>query len=475
MQRGITMERLCFAMHIFALFIFMSPYSLASTSKSYFFHCDPEGSNYQVSFHPEAGGILATQRHKGLGKYSSIDQEIKVTNFSVNDEGIYYSKLGSDFKISRVDGVVFRDNQPSQHICREVSGDLVIAAQKAIQRAKTTKTEFWSMTTGMGDTDYVQLGMLATSNDICQLFEHPFFNYSQKEYRLIDRVNSDFSWDGIQAASLWIKRKFRESGVTMRRFGLMKNIHQAANKNVSTCLAQKEMREPGFYRKLTKNFLINLGYQGVECYKTEYRIEQDVDSQGNLINRKVPIGMYSCIDFNFNSGRLNDWNSSTFTLMLIWKEAHPVLINIFDEGQKVVEERSVAQLAKQQAEADRKNALQQKNARFQRSWNDYKSREKTLMEQVYNLATSGFVGGVAHEHWVEKEKCVLTNGRRSVDNRTRNMTAFRIRSEFVGSDWAVVSSDQKTRFVTFQQVAVDRLQKAWGAAFNHCPGKKTRF
>ena len=255
----------------------------------------------------------------------------------------------------------------------------------------------------------------------------------------------------------------------------MKNIHQAANKNMSTCLAQKEMSEPGFYRKLTKSFLINLGYQGVECYKTEYRIEQDVDGQGNLINRKVPIGMNSCIDFNFNSGRINDWNSSTFTLMLIWKEAHPVLINIFDEGQKVVEERSVAQLAKQQAEADRKNALQQKNARFQRSWNDYKSREKTLMEQVYNLATSGFVGGVAHEHWVEKEKCVLTNGRRSVDNRTLNMTAFRIRSEFVGSDWAVVSSDQKTRFVTFQQVAVDRLQKAWGAAFNHCPGKKTRF
>ena len=31
------------------------------------------------------------------------------------------------------------------------------------------------MTTGMGDTDYVRLGMLATSDDICQVFEHPFF------------------------------------------------------------------------------------------------------------------------------------------------------------------------------------------------------------------------------------------------------------------------------------------------------------
>ena len=91
------------------------------------------------------------------------------------------------------------------------------------------------------------------------------------------------------------------------------------------------------------------------------------------------------------------------------------------------------------------------------------------------MATSGFVEGLSHEHWIEKEKCVLTNGGRTVDNRNLNMTAFRIQTEFIGSDWAVVSSDQKTRFVTFQKVAVDRLQKAWGMAFNSCPGKKTRF
>ena len=36
------------------------------------------------------------------------------------------------------------------------------------------------MTTGMGDTDYVQLGMLATSNDICQLFEHPFLTIHRR-------------------------------------------------------------------------------------------------------------------------------------------------------------------------------------------------------------------------------------------------------------------------------------------------------
>ena len=50
---------------------------------------------------------------------------------------------------------------------------------------------------------------------------------------------------------------------------------------------------------------------------------------------------------------------------------------------------------------------------------------KKRLQQVYNLATSGLLVEYT-EHWIEKEKCVLTNGRRSVDNRTLNMTAFRI-------------------------------------------------
>lgn len=447
----------------------------AVTSKSFFFHCDPSGMNYQIGFHPKAEGKTATQRHQGLDKYSSIDEENIVTNFSVNDETLQYSKLGSSFKISRIDGVVLRDEQPSPHVCKEVSRDLVAAAQEEIKRAKTTKTEFWSMTTGMGDTDYVRLGTLATSDDICSVFKHPFFAYSKTDYQLIDRESSDFSWNGIQAASIWINRKFRESGVTMRRFGLMQNIHQAANENISACLARKEIEEPGFYQKLTSNFLTNLGYMGVECHKQDYRTEQDVDDEGNLITRKIAIGGASCIDFNYNSGRLSDWNPSTFTLMLIWKEAHPVLEKILDGGQKVVEDRAPIRLAKQRAESDRQKAFQKERMQVQKAWSDYKSRDKTVMEQVYNLATSGFVEGIDYEYWIEKEECLLTNGRQTIDNRSLNMTAFRIRSEFMGSDWGVISSDQKTRLVTYQKVPVDRLQKAWGMAFDKCPGQRTRF
>lgn len=473
--KGVVMKNLYLLLTILTILGLLPTLGQASTSKSYFFHCDPDGRNYQIGFHPEASSMNATQRYQGLNKYSSIDKENIVTNFSVNDDGLYYFKSGSNFKISRVDGTVLRNNQPSLFVCKEVAEDLVAAAAKEIKRAKTTKTEFWSMTTGMGDTDYVRLGTLATADDVCQVFKHPLFAYSKTDYQLIDRRSSDFFWEGIQAASLWINRKFKESGVTMKRFWLMQNIHQAANENISACLSQKEVEEPGFYQKLTSHFLTNLSYMDVECHKQEYRIEKDVDDMGNFINRKVPLGAASCIDFNYNSGRLNDWNPSTFTLMLLWKEAHPVLEKIFDGGQKVVEERAPIRLAQQQAEEDWRKESQQEIVRIQKAWKDYQSREKTLMEQVYNLATSGFVEGSSYEYWIEKKRCQLTNGRQTVDNRSLNMTAFRIQNEFLSSDWGVVSTDLKTKFVTNQKVPIDRLQKAWGAAFEECPGKKTKF
>ena len=134
---------------------------------------------------------------------------------------------------------------------------------------------------------------------------------------------------------------------------------------------------------------------GVECHKQAYRIEQDVDNQGNLLTVRCPSAQPG-IDFNFNSGRLNDWNPSTFTLMLIWKEAHPVE-KIFDGGTKVIEERMQirphSNRQKQKAEG-----YEQMSAQNKKAWDDYQARDKTLMEQVYNLATSGFIGGSTHQY-----------------------------------------------------------------------------
>ena len=51
------------------------------------------------------------------------------------------------------------------------------------------------------------------------------------------------------------------------------------------------------------------------------------------------------------------------------------------------------------------------------------------MEQVYNFSTTGKLEGSSYNYWVEFKKCVLSNGRKTIDNRKINMTAFRIYSE----------------------------------------------
>ncbi|NBS27040.1 MAG: hypothetical protein EBS81_12175 [Gammaproteobacteria bacterium] len=292
-------------------------------------------------------------------------------------------------------------------------------------------------------------------------------------------MNSDFDWEGIEAASLWINRMFEKKGVQLQRFGLMENIHNAANANLASCLSHKEQTSPGFYDKLTRHFLNNLRYGGIQCHEQQYRIEQDVDDNGNLIERKIPIGSQSCIDFNYNSGRLNDWNTSTFTLMLIWKEAHPVLEKIFDKGETIMvarlEEMERVRLAEEAAEQERQQKAEAERAEWEQYWSNYQSRQKTLMEQVYNFATTGYPEGLQYSHWVEIEECVLSDGNQTIDNRELNMTAFRMYQEFIGSSWYMVSTDMNIRLMTSAPIPMDRLQNAWGLAFQQCPGRQSNF
>jgi len=458
----------------------------AVAAEAYYFQCGQDSSPYQISFHPDLSGAGAVQKRQSLRSPDGPSEEAIVTNFSVTKEGVFYTKRWTNVRISRDDGMVFNDNQATGIVCQETSTDQVAAAKAKIELAKTTQTEFWSMATGHTDTDFVHLGQLATTDDICRVLDHPFFSLSATDYALIDRTNSSFSWDGIEAASLWIDRKLRESGVRLTRFFLMENIHDAANKNISNCLSRREEQDPEFYQNLTRNFLTNLHYRGVECHKQAYVYEQYVDDEGNLTNREIAADEPSCIDFGYNSGYLGGWNSSTFTLMLIWREAHPVLEKILDTGLKVVDRREQMQVARQAAEQERQIAQQaveqerqalraQQEARMQQAWRDYSAREKTVMEQVYNLATSGFVEGRSYSYWVEGRKCELTDGSRTIDNRSLNMTAFRIYNELIGTTWGVVSSDQNTTLVTLERVPIDRLQNAWGVAFSECPGTESRF
>ena len=97
------------------------------------------------------------------------------------------------------------------------------------------------------------------------------------------------------------------------------------------------------------------------------------------------------------------------------------------------------------------------------------------MEQVYNFSTSGDLEGSQYNYWVEVKACILSNGRKRIDNRKINMTAFIIYSEINNQKIKMISSDNKIYFSTYANISIDRLQKAWNLAFIECPGKTSLF
>jgi hypothetical protein len=242
---------------------------------------------------------------------------------------------------------------------------------------------------------------------------------------------------------------------------------------------KKNREAPGFYKKITRHFLINLGYLGIDCITKRFESRKLVDDAGRVNHRQIAVERPSCINFNYNSGRLDDWNPSTFTLLIIWKEAHPVLKAILDRGEQTLLGRIAARNQRLLVEAaqikERQLLAEAIKKKLEREWLSYKERRKTLMEQVYNFATTGRLEGLKRMRWVEEQPCVLSDGSRRIDNRKINMTAFRIYKKSLGLRTVVESSDGNIRFLAREHLPVDRLRRAWGLAFQKCPGKTSRF
>lgn len=135
----------------------------------------------------------------------------------------------------------------------------------------------------------------------------------------------------------------------------------------------------------------------------------------------------------------------------------------------------------------------------------YQGREKTILEQILNYTSfadeNGFfdatqphfelVGGFAVSgYWVSGEdgedKCILTlhqtfvdrtmnNTNIKVDLRQFNESGFRFVRQTNGYiHWWIVG-DENTSLQGDGRDVLERLQKAWGIAFEECPGKKSPF
>ncbi len=343
----------------------------------------------------------------------------------------------------------------------------------------TTTLMFRKNSDNWSNLEFVKVGTIATAAQICKVFSHPFFK-GPKNYRLLDTTNGQFRWDGIEASTLWIKKKLKDANAKTSGLGLDENTLKIADKNFTACLKKIKIKNPKLFNFIKYRFL---HYFKDNCREARFKLKKKVDDNGNITEERIPLKKSSCINFNYNSRDYSYWNSTTFVLMLVWKEAHPVLSTIFDKGNKVLNARLIKQnklieqkrLAEEKNKGERQKQKELDNTKKQ-LWIAYKSRNKTLMEQVYNFSTTGKLEGSLYNYWVEYKKCVLSNGRKTIDNRKINMTAFRIYLETKRNNKIkTISSDGKFYFSTNENISIDRLQNAWKLAFKKCPGKTSRF
>ena len=139
--------------------------------------------------------------------------------------------------------------------------------------------------------------------------------------------------------------------------------------------------------------------------------------------------------------------------------------------------------------------------------NSYRARTKTVLEEVLNYTSSGLTEGSPNgissdsylfiHFWVSglngAHACVLTQiigevpennkpGRlvlgRVIDIRDFNQTSFRINISGRRGYFQSSVGDERTRLVIADlspNIQMERLQNAWGLAFQQCPGRRSAF
>ena len=233
--------------------------------------------------------------------------------FSLNLHFIFFTIIALASTIS-----IARDNRSTAHTPQNPS---------MAQTEQNSTTALMVKKNNNNWDDYEAVGTIATASQICEVFSHPFFEIPAKNYRMLDTVNGQFRWEGIEASTLWIKKKFKDANAYSRSLSLEKNTLAIADQNFTACLKQIKIKNPKLFNFIKYRFLHYL--KDDYCLEQRFRIKKQVDDNGNITEERIPLKKKSCINFNYNSWDYSYWNSTTFVLMLVWKEAHPVLSTIF--------------------------------------------------------------------------------------------------------------------------------------------------
>ena len=133
--------------------------------------------------------------------------------------------------------------------------------------------------------EFVKVGTIATAAQICKVFSHPFFK-GPKNYRLLDTTNGQFRWDGIEASTLWIKKKLKDANAKSRGLAMDENTLKISDINFTACLKKIKTKNPKLFSFIKYSFL---HYFKDNCLEERFKIEKKVDDNGNITEERIPL------------------------------------------------------------------------------------------------------------------------------------------------------------------------------------------
>lgn len=194
----------------------------------------------------------------------------------------------------------------------------------------------------------VELGTLASSEEMCAIFEHPIFDESFWRHERATKANGYMVFDGALPAGLWIYQKLEDKGLRLDAgWSLYDDTLEIADRRLSECLRQIYTEDEDLYLKIQWHYLEYLNYEKRKddlCFfpKTEKRTF--INDDGTRVEKEVEVGQDMCLQRfglvpplstrKIDPGFAPIFPPATFSTMLIWKEAHEVLKRVLDDGQK---------------------------------------------------------------------------------------------------------------------------------------------
>lgn len=311
------------------------------------------------------------------------------------------------------------------------------------------------------------IGTIASTQEICAIFHHPIFQHGSDLLRVVIPVSSKINWDTNNIGLDWLSQNISSQ-----------IFHQA----------RRDWRpDPA-----TIDVLIN---RKSECFNSIYQRNQAIfdlifyfwgqPGRGCAANRLAICPS----DFMARDLTAQHTQAERFRIMLALREAHPALISALDRLNTGVEEgvRAVVALERRrqqerQASAD---AEQARSAQFRENLQNYRARQKSILEQVLNYTSTGSLEGSDFEFWVSghggSHRCILTQFSRSairidpVDIRSINQTSTRLSPPNANHPGTILISDAERFRMVCSGCDMERLRNAWSLAFQECPGRRSAF